>query len=102
MVYDYPFWEEVLVEIDDLENLNITLNDLSEEDALEPLDFTLIEIDNEIDGLESLDELNFNLTEINGLEDLNFNLTEIIELENLNEGNNTNTNNNKKRFILID
>jgi hypothetical protein len=84
MVYEYPFWEEILVEEDGLEVLNITLT----------------EIDNEIDGLESLDELNFNLTEIEDLEDLNFNLIELIGLENLGEENNIN--NKRKRFILID
>ena len=68
MVYEYPFWEEVLIEEDGLEVLNITLT----------------EIDNEIDGLESLDELNFNLTEI-------------IELEILSD-----TSNKKRRLILID
>jgi hypothetical protein len=83
MVYEYPFWEEVLVVIDGLEDFNITLNDLTEEDGLEPLDFNLTEIDNEIDGLESLDELNLNLTEL-------------IELE----GNNTS--NKRKKIILID
>jgi hypothetical protein len=88
MVYEYPFWEEVLIEEDGLEILNITLNDLTEEDGLETLNITLTEIDNEIDGLESLDGLNFNLTEIVGL-------------ENLSEGNNT-SNNKRKRFILID
>jgi hypothetical protein len=82
--------------------LNITLNDLFEEDALEPLDFTLIEIDNEIDGLESLDGLNFYLGDLDGLGELNFTITEIIGLEILNEENNTNTNNIKRKFILID
>jgi hypothetical protein len=78
MVYEYPFWEEVLIE----------------EDGLEILNFALTEIDNE------LNELNFNLEDLDALESLNFNLAEIIELEILNEGNDTN--NNKRKFILID
>jgi hypothetical protein len=57
MIYEYPFWEEVLTEIDGLESLDITLT----------------EIDYEIDGLESLDELNFNLIELIELENLTMN-----------------------------
>ncbi len=102
MVYEYPFWEMMLNEIVELENLNFTLNDLTEEDALEPLDFTLTEIDNEIDGLESLDRLNFYLLEIDGLSDLNFTLQEIIGLESLSEGNNTDNTRNKRKLMLLD
>jgi hypothetical protein len=72
MVYEYPYWEEVLTEIDGLETLNFTLNDLTEEN-----------------GLES------------GLETLTLNLIELVELESLNNNAN-NTNLKRKRFILLD